>query len=79
MRLPKSKHKAGEIIKELREAEVIIASGGTVAEAARRIGVSEQTFCRWRSEYDGLRVDRARRLTRRKPPGLRSQSRNCWD
>ena len=41
---------------------MIIASGSTVVEAARRIGVSEQTFYRWRSEYGGLRVDQARRL-----------------
>ncbi len=36
--------------------------GSTVAEAARRIGVSEQTFYRWRAEYGGLRVVQARRL-----------------
>ena len=39
---------------KLREAEVAIAEGGTVAQAARRIGVTEQTFYRWRSEYGGL-------------------------
>jgi len=50
--MPKKKH----------TAEVIIAAGGTVAEAAPRIGVSEQTFYRWRCEYGGLRVDQARRL-----------------
>ena len=41
-----------------------IAEGSTVAEAARRIGVTEQTFYRWRSEYGGLRIDQARRLKR---------------
>ena len=60
--MPKRKHTAGEIINELREAEVIIASGSTVVEAVRRIGVSEQTFYRWRTEYGGLRVGQARRL-----------------
>ena len=40
-------------------AEVIIASGSTVVEAARRIWVSEQTFSRWRAEYGGLGVDQA--------------------
>ena len=49
--MPKRKHTAEEIINKLREAEVIIASGSTVAEATRRIGVSEQTFHRWRAEY----------------------------
>ena len=60
--MPKRKQTAEEIINKLREAEVIISSGNTVVEAARRIGVSEQTFYRWRAEYGGLRVDQARRL-----------------
>ena len=60
--MPKRKRTAEEIINKLREAEVIIASGSTVVEAARRIGVSEQTFYRWRAEYGGLRVNQARRL-----------------
>ena len=42
--MPKRKHTAEEIINKHREAEVIIASGSTVVEAVRRIGVSEQTF-----------------------------------
>ena len=41
---------------------MVIAAGSTVVEASRRIGVSEQTFYRRRSEYGGLRVDQARRL-----------------
>ena len=60
--MPKRKRTAEEIINKLREAEVIIASGSTVAEAARRIGVSEETFYRWRADYGGLRVDQARHL-----------------
>ena len=55
-------HTAEEIINKPREAEVVIAAGGTVVEAARRLGVSEQTFYRWRAEYGSLRVDQARRL-----------------
>ena len=61
--MAKRKHTAEEIINKLREVEVVvIAAGSTVAAAARRIGVSEQTFYRWRAEYGGLRVDQARRL-----------------
>ena len=60
--MPKRKHTAKEIINKLREAEVIIASGSTVVEAVRRIGVSEQTFYRWQAGYGGLRVGQARRL-----------------
>ncbi|MCY3904613.1 MAG: transposase, partial [Caldilineaceae bacterium] len=48
------------MINKLREAEVAIAEGSTVAEAARRIGVTEQTFYRWRSEYGDLRLDQVR-------------------
>ena len=60
--MAKRKHTAEEIINKLREAEVVIAAGSTVAEAARRIGVSERTFHRWKAEYGGLRVDQARCL-----------------
>ena len=60
--MPKRKHTAEETINKLRDAEVVISSGNTVVEAARRIGVSEQTFYRWRAEYGGLRIDQARRL-----------------
>ena len=60
--MPKRKHTSEEIINKLREAEVVISSGSTVVEAVRRIGVSEQTFYRWRTECGGLRIDRARRL-----------------
>ena len=60
--MSKRKHAPEEIINKLREAEVAIAAGSTVAEDSRRIGVPEQTFYRWRSEYGGLRIDQARRL-----------------
>ena len=59
--MPKRKHTAEEIINKLREAEVVISSGNTVVEAARRIGVSEQNFYRWRAEYGGLPIDQTRR------------------
>ena len=54
--MAKRKHTAEEITNKLRDAEVVIAAGSTVAEAARRLGVSEQTFHRWRAAYVGLRV-----------------------
>ena len=56
------RHTPEQVINKLREAEVAIAQGSTVAGAARRIGVTEQTFYRWRSEYGGLKIDQARRL-----------------
>jgi putative transposase len=51
-----------QIIRKLREAEVFIAEGLAGAEAARKIGVSEQTYYRWRKEYGGMQVEQAKRL-----------------
>ncbi|MDP6496205.1 MAG: transposase, partial [Dehalococcoidia bacterium] len=51
-----------EIITKLREAEVGLAQGETVGQVCRHLGVSEQTFYRWRREYGGLRMDQAKRL-----------------
>jgi len=50
------KHKPEEIIGKLREAEIVLAQGGTVADACRRIGVTEQSYYRWRKEYGGLKM-----------------------
>jgi len=51
-----------QIIAKLREAEVLIAQGKTVAQAAEQIGATEQTYYRWRREYGGLKTDQAKRL-----------------
>ena len=56
------KHRPEEIISKLREAEIVSAQGGTVAQACRQIGVTEQTYFRWRKEYGGLKMDQARRM-----------------
>ena len=53
---------AEQIIGKLREAEVLLGQGGTVSEVSRKLGVTEQTYYRWRREYGGMRVDQARRL-----------------
>ena len=50
------------IIHELREAEVFLSQRSTVGEAARKIGVTEQTYYRWRREYGALRIDEVKRL-----------------
>ena len=54
--------KPEQIINKLREAEVLLSQGSTVGEASRKLGVTEQTYYRWRKEYGGMRVDQARRL-----------------
>ncbi len=51
-----------QIINKLREAEVLLSQGATAGEASRKIGVTEQTYYRWRREYGSLSVDQAKRL-----------------
>ena len=51
-----------QIINKLREVEILLSQGSTVAEASRQIGVTEQTYYRWRKEYGGMRVEQAKRL-----------------
>ena len=51
-----------QIISKLREAEVEISRGQTVAQVAKKLGITEQTYYRWRKEYGGLRTDQAKRL-----------------
>ena len=51
-----------QIINKLREAEVLLSQGSNVGEASRKIGVTEQTYYRWRREYGGMRIEQAKRL-----------------
>ena len=51
-----------QIINKLREAEVLLSQGTTVGEAVRKIGVTEQTYSRWRREYGGMRIEQVKRL-----------------
>ena len=54
--------KPEEIIAKLREGEVRLSQGESVGMAAKSIGVTEQTYYRWRKEYGGLQVNQAKRL-----------------
>ena len=58
----KKAHTPEEIVTKLRQAEVLIGQGKTVAEAVRAIAVSEATYHRWRAEYGGLKLDQVKRL-----------------
>jgi len=60
--MARKRYSPEQIIRLLREAEVFIVQGMTAAEAARKIGVSEQTYYRWRKEYGGMQVEQAKRL-----------------
>jgi putative transposase len=53
---------AEQIIGKLREAEVLLGQGSPVGEVSRKLGITEQTYYRWRREYGGMRVEQARRL-----------------
>jgi len=63
--MSKKNHRPEQIIGKLREAEVGLAQGLKglkVPEVCRKLGVTEQTYYRWRKEYGGLRLDQAKRL-----------------
>lgn len=60
--MARTRHTPDQIIAKLREAEVLLARGMKVPEAVRQIGVTEQTYYRWRKEYGGLRTDQAKRM-----------------
>ena len=60
--MSKKKHSVEQIIHKLREAEVLPSQGKAVAEVCRALGVTEQTYYRWRKEYGGLRLEQARWL-----------------
>ena len=62
--MARRRHTPEQVINKLREVDVAISEGSTVAEARRRIGMAQQTFYRWRTEYGGFRIDQARRLKR---------------
>ena len=51
-----------QIINKLREAEILLSQGSSIIEASRKIGITEQTYYRWRKEYGGMRVEQARKL-----------------
>ena len=56
------RHTPEQIIRKLRQAEVELAKGQSAVEAARKLGITEQTYYRWRKEFGGLRIDQAKRL-----------------
>ena len=60
--MAKRHHTPEPILHLLRQAEVELAKGEPVPQVCRKLGVSEQTYYRWRKEYGGLRTDQAKRL-----------------
>ncbi len=54
--------KPEQIIKKLREAEVLFSNGELVEQVCRKLGISDVTYYRWRKEYSGMKVEQAKRL-----------------
>ena len=58
----RKRHKPEEMVAKLRQVDVLVSQGQSVAEAIRSIGVTEVTSSRWRQEYGGLKSDQVRRM-----------------
>ena len=52
-----------QIIRKLREAEVLISQGNTIGQSSRQLGISEQTYFRWRNQYGGMQVSQAKLIS----------------
>ena len=59
--MPRKRHTPEEIVAKLRQVDVLVSQGQTVADAVRAIGVTEVTYYRWRQEYGGLETEQVRR------------------
>jgi transposase-like protein len=60
--MPRKRHKPEEIVAKLRQVDVLVSQGQSVADAVRAVGVTEVTYYRWRQEYGGLKADQVKRL-----------------
>jgi putative transposase len=60
--MKRRRHTPEQIIRKLREAERLLGEGKTIPEAAKELGISEQTYHRWRNQYGGMKADDAKRL-----------------
>ena len=60
--MSRKRYSPEQIIGMLREAEIWLSQGQTVGEVVRNLGMSEQSYYRWRREYGGMEVRQAQRL-----------------
>ena len=60
--MSRKRYSSEQIISYLREAEVLLVKDSTIGQACKKIGVTEQTYYRWRKEYGSLSMDQAKRL-----------------
>ena len=60
--MPRKRHKPEEIVAKLRQVDILVSQGQSVADAVRTIGVTEVTYYRWRQEFGGLKTDQVKRM-----------------
>jgi len=60
--MARKRFSAEQIVSKLREADVLLGQGLTVAVACKRLEITDKTYYRWRKEYGGMKVDQAKRL-----------------
>lgn len=60
--MPRKRYRPEDIISKLREADILISQGKTVAETIRVLGISDVTYYRWRKEYGGMTTTQVKRL-----------------
>jgi putative transposase len=60
--MKRQRHTPEQILRKLREAERLLGEGKTIPEAAKELGISENTYHRWRNQYGGMKADDAKRL-----------------
>ncbi len=60
--MPQKRYKPEEIIHKLRVAEVELSKGHHTGQICRKLGITEQTYYRWRKQYGGMKVEQARRF-----------------
>jgi putative transposase len=58
----KKRHTPEQIVRKLREADAELAAGASIPEVARKLGIGEATFHRWRNQYGGMKSDAMKRL-----------------
>ena len=69
--MPKKRYRPEDIIAKLREADILISQGKTVAETIKQLGVSDVTYYRWRKEYGGMTTTQIKRLKELEKENLR--------
>ena len=60
--MPKKRYRPEDILSKLREADILISQGKTVAETIRILGISDVSYYRWRREYGGMNTTQVKRL-----------------